>query len=209
MKKVFACLGTLGIIFILFSSCATVPDEKSPYTQEGIASWYGPGFHGKTTSNKEIYNMNDMTAAHRTLPFGTYVMVTNLNNAKTVTVRINDRGPFVKDRIIDLSYAAAQVIDMIDAGTAPVRIEVLAELSPPLDSQKFSIQLGSFTRRDNALALEGKLEKQYPNVYVSEFKTAQRTYYRVRIKVANHEEAQALARKLEEAGFTVLILEEQ
>ena len=78
-----------------------------------MASWYGPGFHGKTTSNKEIYDMYDMTAAHRTLPFGTHLIVTNLQNDRSVTVRINDRGPFVKDRIIDLSYAAACQLDML------------------------------------------------------------------------------------------------
>ena len=92
----------------------------------GIASWYGPNFHGGLTSNGEAYNMYDYTAAHKTLPINTVVRVTNLKNGKSTTVRINDRGPFVKDRIIDLSYAAAQEIGLIRQGTAPVELEVIS-----------------------------------------------------------------------------------
>jgi rare lipoprotein A len=102
------------------------PVEPGPgATQEGVASWYGPGFHGRRTSSGEIYNQYDLTAAHQTLPHGTRVRVTNLTNGRSVLVRINDRGPFVDDRIIDLSYTAAQRIEMIGPGTAPVRIEVV------------------------------------------------------------------------------------
>lgn len=92
---------------------------------DGIASWYGPGFHGKKTSNGETYNQNALTAAHKTLPMNTILKVTNLDNNKEVTVRVNDRGPFVNNRIIDLSKAAASKIDMIHTGTAPVRLEVI------------------------------------------------------------------------------------
>jgi rare lipoprotein A len=91
----------------------------------GIASWYGPGFHGSRTATGEIYNQNAMTAAHKSLPFGTNVLVTNLNNGRTVVVRINDRGPFVRGRIIDLSAAAARVLGMMDSGVAPVKVDVL------------------------------------------------------------------------------------
>jgi rare lipoprotein A len=92
----------------------------------GVASWYGPGFHGRTTANGEQYNMHDMTAAHKSLKFGTRVKVTNENNGRSVVVRINDRGPYVGSRIIDLSKSAAQAIDMIGPGTASVTVEVLA-----------------------------------------------------------------------------------
>jgi rare lipoprotein A len=92
---------------------------------EGTASWYGPDFHKKPTSSGEIYDMYKLTAAHNELPLGTFVEVKNLNNGKKVVVKINDRGPFVDDRVIDLSYAAAKKIDMIRDGTAPVRIKVL------------------------------------------------------------------------------------
>ncbi|MCA1994512.1 MAG: septal ring lytic transglycosylase RlpA family protein, partial [Coleofasciculus sp. S288] len=91
----------------------------------GIASWYGPGFHGRRSASGERYNQNELTAAHRSLPFGTNVQVTNLNNGRSVVVRINDRGPFVRGRVIDLSAAAARVLGLIQSGIAPVRIEVL------------------------------------------------------------------------------------
>lgn len=99
------------------------------FTEIGIASWYGPGFHGKTTANGERYNQNDMTAAHKLLPFGTIIKVTNLENGKTCVVRINDRGPFLHGRVIDLSNKAAKVIDMIDAGTAKVKLDVAGSAS--------------------------------------------------------------------------------
>jgi len=92
---------------------------------KGIASWYGPGFNGNRSASGEIYNQNAMTAAHRSLPFGTKVVVTNLNNGRSAVVRINDRGPFVRGRVIDLSAAAARVLGMMDSGTAPVQIQVL------------------------------------------------------------------------------------
>ena len=93
--------------------------------QTGIASYYGSKYHGRKTANGETFDMYGITAAHKELPFGTKVKVTNLNNNKNIVVRINDRGPFVKGRILDLSYGAAQKLDMIETGTAPVRIEVL------------------------------------------------------------------------------------
>jgi rare lipoprotein A len=91
----------------------------------GIASWYGPGFHGNRSASGERYNQNAMTAAHRSLPFGTKVQVTNLRNGRSVVVRINDRGPFIRGRVIDLSAAAARVLGLMQSGTAPVQIDVL------------------------------------------------------------------------------------
>ena len=183
--------------------------EPSPPVQEGTASWYGPGFHGKKTSNQETYNMYDMTAAHQTLPFETHVRVTNLNNGRSVIVRINDRGPFVKDRIIDLSFSAAQALDMLNTGTAPVRLEILLDRSPPLSSQKFAVQVGSFSTEANAEALKDELKSGYQGVYVKEFQTSQQIYYRVRIKAENREDAQKLALRLQAAGYTAIVLEEQ
>lgn len=122
----------------------------------GMASWYGPNFHGRKTSSGEIYNMYEYTAAHKTLPMNTMLKVTNLNNGKNVVVRVNDRGPFVGNRIIDLSYAAAKKIGMIATGTAPVEIEVLgfdkhiASLQRGSKEQvvlsDFAVQIGSFRR---------------------------------------------------------------
>jgi rare lipoprotein A len=93
----------------------------------GIASWYGPGFHGNRSASGEVYNQNAMTAAHRTLPFGTKVVVTNLNNGRSVVVRINDRGPFIRGRVIDLSAAAARALGVMQTGIAPVQVQVLGE----------------------------------------------------------------------------------
>lgn len=142
----------------------------------GNASWYGPDFHGKSTSNGEIYNMHDMTAAHKTLPMNTIVKVTNKNNGKSTVVRINDRGPFVETRIIDLSNTAARNIDMVGVGTAPVKVEILGFHSrerrdiPLLKDLKdtpqdqiidgFALQIGSFARFEGAVATQ----KKYNNI---------------------------------------------
>ncbi len=198
-----------AVLFSLFFSCARLTYPPSEIIQTGVASWYGPDFHGKTTSNKEVYNMYDLTAAHKSLPFGTYVMVTNLNNGKSVTVRINDRGPFVKERIIDLSYAAAKAVDMVGEGTAPVRLEILTKYSPKRSSQKFSVQVGSFIQEDNAKALKIELEKNFKNVYITPFKTENQIYYRVRIKAKDRGSANEVAKRLIDAGYSAIVLEEQ
>lgn len=122
----------------------------------GIASWYGPNFHGKKTSNGEYYDMYAMTAAHKTLPMNTIVKVTNLLNGRSAIVRINDRGPFVKNRIIDLSYAAAKKLGIVATGTAPVRLEILGfngKITTALNKKEsvelsnFSVQIGSFRKK--------------------------------------------------------------
>ncbi|OHE18191.1 MAG: hypothetical protein A2540_01700 [Sulfurimonas sp. RIFOXYD2_FULL_37_8] len=138
----------------------------------GNASWYGPDFHGKLTSNGEIYNMYDMTAAHKTLPMNTVVKVTNKRNGLSTVVRINDRGPFIDTRIIDLSNTAAKKIDMLGAGTAPVTVEILGfnakgiQQIPPKQDLKnspqeqpmdaFAIQIGSFSKIEGALITQKK-----------------------------------------------------
>ena len=119
------------------------------WSEEGIASWYGPNFHGKYTSNGEIYNMYALTAAHKTLPMNTIVKVTNLNNNKSVIVRINDRGPFVKGRIIDLSYAAGKKIGLDKSGTAPVKITVVGFKGKNYVTG-YMIQIGAFLRKGGA-----------------------------------------------------------
>lgn len=177
--------------------------------QTGIASWYGADFHGWPTSSKEIYDMNDMTAAHRTLPLGTYVMVTNLNNGKSVIVRVNDRGPFVKERIIDLSYAAARMLDMIVSGTVPVKIEVLKKHSPPPSTRRLFVQVGSFIIKNNAINLKKRLEKDFKDVSIQVYETEYTRYFRVRIKAKNRNDALRIAQELNQRGFPVLIFEEQ
>ncbi len=143
-------------------------------TFRGNASWYGPDFHGKLTSNGETYNMYDMTAAHKTLPMNTIVKVTNRRNGRSTTVRINDRGPFVATRIIDLSNKAAKEIDMVGAGTAPVTLEILgfetkgkktipsqAQLKKSPQTQSlsdFALQIASFSKIEGALATQEKYD---------------------------------------------------
>jgi len=153
--------------------------------------------------------MYDMTAAHRSLPFGTQVMVTNMKNGKSVIVRINDRGPFVKGRIIDLSYAAAQMLDMVGEGVIPVKMEVLWDVSPKRTEQNFFVQAGSFIHKENASALKKNLEQNYKNVVISLFETPSQTYYRVRIRARNRESAEDIARKLMRDGYKVFIIEAQ
>src|SRR5581483_1349524 len=125
------------------------PAEPIQENETGMASWYGHPYHGRASASGEIYDMEQMTAAHRTLPFGTIVRVHDLDNEKTVDVRINDRGPFVDGRVIDLSHAAARVIEMIGPGTARVRLEILS-LPAALTPGRFAVQVGSFRVHDNA-----------------------------------------------------------
>jgi len=185
-----------------------VPERRdSFYVERGVASWYGREFHGNPTASGEIYNMYDMTAAHRSLPFGTQVMVTNLTNGKSVIVRINDRGPFIKGRIIDLSYAAAHMLDMVDVGVVPVKIEVLWRLASQKMEQGYSVQVGSFIDKENAEALKTYLDQNYRDVFISLFETPSQTFYRVRIKARSRESAQDIARKLMRDGYKVFIIE--
>lgn len=128
MGRTVVLFALLGAAVHLGCGCSTAPRYRiggGGTLQTGIASYYGSKFHGRQTANGEIFDMYEMTAAHNTLPFGTKIRVTNLNNNRRVVVRINDRGPFVKGRILDLSYGAALRLGMIESGTAPVRIEVI------------------------------------------------------------------------------------
>jgi rare lipoprotein A len=152
--------------------------------------------------------MNDMTAAHPTLPFGTLVQVTNLENGRAATVRINDRGPFVRGRIIDLSYAAARVLGIVGPGTARVRIEVEKGVPERDRTSKASVQVGAFVVQENAYAMKRELEKIISGVYVSTARTGGRTFYRVRVAARNREEARKIARRLADRGFPVIVIEE-
>jgi rare lipoprotein A len=169
-----------------------LPDSKG-FRQRGIASWYGKDFHGKKTSNGEIYDMYAMTAAHKTLPLGTYVRVYNLENSRQVAVRINDRGPFVRGRIIDLSYTAADKIGIVGPGTA--RVEVVALATPatsdggrprsykPVDlySGNFTFQIGAFVNLENAERLTAKLNETYKNAHIKVYDRGDQIFYRVRV----------------------------
>ena len=139
-----------------------VPSPPPPigFVETGVASWYGVPYHGRQAANGEIYDMEKLTAAHRTLPFSTWVRVENLANGKGVDVRITDRGPFIGDRIIDLSHAAAREIEMIGPGTANVRVVVIANPESP-EPAVFAVQVGLFRNRENAERLRDRLTALY------------------------------------------------
>jgi rare lipoprotein A len=160
-------------------SVETQPAIPGQYMEEGVASWYGVPFDGHRTSNGEIYDMHAFTAAHRTLPFGSMVRVTNLRNGMQTEVRINDRGPFVANRIIDLSLSAAQAIQMVGPGTASVRLEVISGPSPTQGF--FGVQVGAFANRDNADRLQAQLAMRYPSVSIATYDSPNGIFYRVRV----------------------------
>ncbi len=152
------------------------------YTETGYASWYGNPYHGRRAANGEIYDMYKLTAAHRTLPFGMQVKVTNLENGRTVIVRINDRGPFVKGRIVDLSLAGARKIQMVGPGTALVRLEVLSASSPS-DPGLYAVQVGAFRDRSNAESLAKNMRRRFGDASIEGYRSYGRSFYRVRVGV--------------------------
>jgi len=187
----------------------SVPETKiekmeSKGVQYGVASWYGGEFHGRPTSSGEVYDMYQLTCAHNTLPLGTIVMVTNLENGRSLELKVNDRGPFVKERIIDVSYAAAQMLGMWGKGTAPVKVEVLSLATEPI--LRFTLQVGSFTDETNAQRLAEQLRRSFENVYVATVETLTQKYHRVRVgQFDTKEAALAIAEKLSQMGFRVLV----
>lgn len=210
MKKIFIL--TLLFLTTVLYSCRSPRPVSAPelgYTEIGIASWYGQEFHGRPTASQEIFDQHDLTAAHRTLPFGTMVLVTNLENGRQVTVRINDRGPFVRGRIIDLSYAAARLLGIVGPGTSRVKIEVVSfnpKEEKPTDG--YILQVGSFVDPDNARTLYLSLKKEFPDIFVSVYRTDHQTFHRVRLRANSEAEARELAARLVKAGHPVLILSE-
>lgn len=175
------------------------PAVPGEYVEEGVASWYGDPFNGHRTSNGEVYDMYQFTAAHRTLPFGVILRVTNLSNGKQTEVRINDRGPFVGNRIIDLSLSAARAIEMVGPGTAPVRIEMLSGPSPV--GGAFGVQVGAFLVKENAEALRERLAAQFSPVVVVPYDSPNGPYFRVRVgRLATEEAAGDLANQLRASG---------
>lgn len=178
------------------SAPAGVLGADSGSVADGNASYYGDPYHGRRTASGEIFDKNKLTAAHRTLPFDTWVRVENQLNGESVDVRINDRGPFVAGRIIDLSEGAARKIDMIRAGVAPVRLQVIRE-SPnaasarPQQNAFYAVQLGAFRDESAAQNLRRRLEGKYTGVYVDR-PTPDSPFYKVRIGRALLSEARYL-----------------
>jgi rare lipoprotein A len=158
------------------------PNARVIWTEVGYASWYGPNYHNKKGANGEIYNQNEMTAAHNTLPMNSIVRVVNLVNNQATVVRITDRGPFVGDRIIDLSAAAAKAVNVYLPGTARVRLDVLEAPHPIETGGRWCVQIGAFKEQSDAVYLKEQLLNRYPSAQVLQFKGP--TGYWVRIRVA-------------------------
>jgi rare lipoprotein A len=183
---------------------ATTEHPGEPF-EEGEASWYGAPFHGRRASNGETYDMNKMTAAHRTLPFNTVVRVTNMTNGKSTRVRITDRGPFVGNRIIDLSFAAAKEIESVGPGVVRVRLDILSAIDP--NAGYFCVQIGAFRERVNAERMRTRLSTSYSPIHIVEYPTDGGSFYRVRVgKVSGEQAAQRLGEQLRgREGVTPLI----
>ena len=214
----------LLVLFFLIVACGprhvvidrrTPPPEKQEVKKEsvkrethevqhGVASWYGGEFHGRPTSSGEVYDMYQLACAHNTFPLGTVVMVTNLENGRSLELKVNDRGPFAKERIIDVSYAAAQMLGMWEKGTALVKVEVI---SPGIEIvQRFTLQVGSFADETNAQRLAEQLRKSFENVYVATMETLTKKYHRVRVgQFETRESALVVAEKLAQLGLKVLV----
>lgn len=203
-------------IFILFSCAPKKPPEIEYFPEgarRGIASWYGEEFHGRPTASGEIYNMHDYTCAHREYPFGTKLRVINLQNGKEVICTVNDRGPFVPGRDIDLSYASAKKIGLIGPGTTEVLMEPIGRDTSYVRYVKYAplsgaltIQVGAFREVENALRLKQALSLKYQNVYINKAVVKGQTYYRVRVgRFTNYDEAYTVAKSMAQEGYKVVI----
>jgi rare lipoprotein A len=164
-------LGLFFLILLIVQGCGGGPERTTHpagypvgFVERGVASWYGPGFHGNKTANGEQYDMHQLTAAHRTLPLGSVVQVRSLTNDRAVTVRVNDRGPFAKGRILDLSLAAAQKLGMTGAGTDRIELRVIGYQGRPGAMGYLRVQVASFVDLANAKSLATRLKSHYPDV---------------------------------------------
>ncbi len=193
-----------------------VMSNASGYSEEGIASWYGLKFHGELTSNGEIYNMYEMSAAHKTLPLPTYVRVTNLKNQRSTIVRVNDRGPFHEGRIIDLSYAAAKKLGFSDLGTAPVRVEAIdmaSQRSASADSMPETlsnfIQVAAFSQLEAAEKTKRQLDTMvsaFP-IFIARSPDRNPPVFRVRVgPIDSEQEAERVLKQIQDSGYQQAIV---
>ena len=189
-----------------------VSSSAAGYRERGVASWYGRKFHGRKTSSGEVYDMHAMTAAHKSLPLPTWARVTNLSNGRAIVVRINDRGPFVDNRLIDLSYAAARALDLVDAGTGLVEVTALDFEAPvdvsttmaAADTQPLYMQVGAFAEHDNARRRLAQLaEAGIDGAFVERGEAGGGNVYRVRIgPIGGVEAYDRMTAALRGAGIT-------
>lgn len=175
---------------------AAVINLKPLYTELGIASWYGPPYHNRRAANGELYDMNQMTAAHRTLPLNSIVRVTNVKTGNSAIVRITDRGPFIGERMLDLSLAAAKAVDVWAPGTAWVKMEVL-ETPAPIDSGgKWAVQIGAFESAETAEQIKQSISSRYTMARVLEFTGATGEWVKVRVPNDDRASAEEISRTI-------------
>ena len=199
----FSSLSASLILCLYLQSCTTTPSvDRFPgypigFTERGTASWYGPGFHGNKTANGERYDMHRLTAAHRTLPLGSIALVRSLTSGRQVTVRINDRGPFARGRILDLSLAGAQALAMTGHGTDEVELRVVGYTPRPEGMGALRVQVGAFGDVQNARGLLERIHVDYPGGRITAVDTPDGRRYRVQIgQFADEADAQQAAARL-------------
>ncbi len=211
----------LWVVFLTFLTACTVPLKKHSfrmgYSETGLASWYGKDFHGRPTASGEIYDMFEVTAAHKSLPLGTLLHVRDLDTGKSIKVKVNDRGPFVRKRILDLSYGAAKALGIVGTGVAKIELKIIGRspiFFPGTKKEKvFFVQLGSYQVKENALRVKNKVARDFKAVSVRAFKTRHGRFYRVRIGPYATEEAARLtvgklrsSRSLISADITPIVI---
>lgn len=170
------------------------PDAEPIWTEVGYASWYGPPYHNRRAANGEIFDMHAMTAAHKTLPLNSIVRVTNLKTSHSAVLRITDRGPFIGDRIIDLSMAAAKAVDVWRPGIAKVQVDVLKTPKDIENGGRWCVQIGAFKEQEDALDLKAKLQRRYKTAKVLQFPGPTGYWVRVRVLEDDKKRAQEVAK---------------
>ena len=207
--------------YVVFGKRYYTRSDSKDYKERGIASWYGSKFHGRRTSSGEVYDLYKMTAAHRSLPLPTYARVTNLRNGRSIIVKINDRGPFHNNRIIDLSYVAAAKLGILEHGTGLVEVEAIdtsapqpattrmaeqaaPETTPATSDTLMYLQVGAFSQRDNADRLRSRLQTaNVGDIHVVEGNGSSGTFFRVRVgPLASVDEADRIANTLASEGIS-------
>ena len=189
-------------------SSPALPSQAASVT--GVASWYGPGFHGHRTSSGAVYDQEDLTAASTLFPLGTHLLVTNLANGDAVEVTVNDHGPYVEGRQIDLSRKAARVLGIIGPGTARVRMDVIkTPAGGPAIGERFFVQVGSFADPGNARLVQQRLAVTYPDVHIEVAEAGSNRYYRVRMGAfMNRKAAENRAVHVAGYGYSAVIITE-
>lgn len=176
---------------------APLPSSGKPvYTETGLASWYGPPYHNRRSANGELYDMNQMTAAHRTLPLNSVVRVTNVQTGASAIVRITDRGPFIGERMLDLSLAAAKAVDVWEPGTAWVKMDVLATPAPLDRGGKWEVQIGAFNSTEAAEQIKEQIVNRYHPARVIEFTGPTGEWVRVRVQNDDRDLAEQISQSL-------------